>query len=165
MNQEIKDYYDKYYNYDEITGKLTWKKLPKYSRASIGDEVGSIDAEGYRRLNMNKYRKLAHRVIWYCEKGYEPKYLDHINGIKDDNRLCNLRDVSHQDNCRNHSKSKANTSGITGVNFHIGKQKWCASIGVNRKHINLGTFECKEDAIKARKQAEQDYGFHENHGR
>ena len=71
-----------------------------------------------------------------------------------DNRKQNLRVSTNQENCRNTSLNKNNTSGITGVSYCKKRQKWRAYIFINNKQINLGYFSDKEMAIKVRKEAE-----------
>lgn len=108
----------------------------------------------------------AHRIIFAMNHGHWPtEQVDHINGIRSDNRACNLRDVSGSENRRNSANSKKNTSGIIGVNWHKAHQKWRAEIKVDGKGIHIGLFNGIESAALARKSAEITYGFHPNHGR
>jgi hypothetical protein len=72
--------------------------------------------------------------------------IDHINGDRLDNRICNLRVASHAENQRNSRRPTANTSGIKGVSWDKRESKWQANIRVNNKMINLGRFNNKEDA-------------------
>ena len=90
--------------------------------------------------------------------------LDHINHNKLDNRLINLRVVSHSVNHKNTPLNRNNTSGITGVYFMTKRNKWMAGIKSNYKAINLGLFKDKFEAICARKSAEVKHKFHSNHG-
>lgn len=83
--------------------------------------------------------------------------VDHINGNKSDNRKCNLRIVTQQENGFNRKIKSTNSSGVTGVCWDADRQKWMASIGFNYRHIHLGRFDNKEDAIAARKAAEEKY--------
>lgn len=143
---------------------LVWKN-PKAHNLKSGDRAGTYSG-GYRRVRTNTtVSYLEHRLIWLWVHGYLPGEIDHINGNGHDNRLENLRDVSHKENCRNVKRSKANTSGTTGVGWLAENKKWRAVIWVDEKQINLGSFNCKDAAISARKKAEADYGFHKNHGR
>ena len=89
--------------------------------------------------------------------------IDHINHNRLDNRIENLRCVNDSINLRNKSKSKANTSGQTGV-YRTAVGNWIARICVNHKQVNLGTFSDVAEAIAARKDAEKFYQFHPNHG-
>ncbi len=95
-----------------------------------------------------------HRVIMDAPKGY---VVDHINGNKLDNRRSNLRIVKHSTNIRNGRIRRNNKSGTQGVNYHRARNQWRAYIMVNYKHINLGWFDNREDAIKARAEGERKY--------
>lgn len=81
---------------------------------------------------------------------------DYPNPIVD-NRKSNLRITTPLNNSRNKCKTKANTSGVTGVCWNKRNQKWHAQIGVNLKTIHLGYFNDFNDAVKARKEAEEKY--------
>ena len=81
--------------------------------------------------------------------------IDHVNGNRADNRLCNLREVTHQQNCMNRSKASNNKSGYVGVSWHEGAQKWQAHLSIGRQSIYLGLFEDPEKAHKAYKTAAQ----------
>lgn len=137
-----------------------------FMRISTGNIIGSPHKKtGYIQISVKSKTYLAHHLAWLYSFGYLPKEIDHINGIKTDNRIENLREASRQENARNHKRSKRNTSGITGVYYHNGSKGWMAYIKVNYKQIYLGYFKNKEDAISARKEAEIKYDFHPNHDR
>jgi hypothetical protein len=91
--------------------------------------------------------------------------IDHINGIRDDNRFSNLRCVSAQGNARNQAKAKNNTSGQIGVSFKNRSKQWYATIMVDGKNLHLGSSKNKEEAIMLRLSAEQRYGYHKGHGK
>lgn len=95
-----------------------------------------------------------HRYLLGSPKG---KYVDHINQNTLDNRLCNLRVVSNSTNLRNGRLRDNNKSGTKGVIWDKSRNKWMAFIRVDYKHIYLGRFQFKEDAIKARRDAESKY--------
>jgi hypothetical protein len=125
----------------------------------------SYDGNGYLHGRIFGVAYQAHRVIWAMQNNNWPEeFIDHINGIRDDNRLSNLRCASMTDNNRNMRLSVRNKSGCVGVLLHKPTNKWIASIGVNGKSVHLGYFLEKSDAIDARKKAEIKYGYHENHG-
>jgi hypothetical protein len=135
------------------------------SRYAGTPALSSVDGSGH--LTGRIFDKLfyAHRVIFAIENGRWPEgFIDHISGDPSDNRPENLRDVTHQENHRNQRLRKNNTSGSLGVNFHKARNKWQASITVNYRAIHLGFFLTREEAIKARKDAQKRYGFHSNHG-
>jgi len=75
--------------------------------------------------------------------------VDHISGKRLDNRLCNLRVCSHQNNMFNIGLKSSNTSGYIGVHWNTEKGKWCARIRVDGKKKHLGYFESASSAAKA----------------
>ena len=119
------------------------------------DRVGQYKwhiSHGYACCNENKIR--LHRFIMNCPND---KVVDHINHNPLDNRKCNLRICSNQQNCMNQNKHSNNTSGYTGVLWDKAKNKWMARIKVNYKQIFLGYYDTLEKAIEVRKQAEIKY--------
>lgn len=93
-----------------------------------------------------------------------PKEIDHINHNRSDNRLNNLREVTHVENGHNISKKTNNTTGYTGVVYHKATGKWLAQIMINGKNKYLGLFSTIEEAVEKRKEAEKDFNFYANHG-
>lgn len=164
------------------TGKLFWKKRdPKYfkdgrqsadvnckrwnTRYAGKEALATTDGDGYRFGSVFKKLYKSHRVIWLLKHKNWPEQIDHINGVRSDNRICNLRSIPACENQKNMKRASNNTSGVTGVYFNRECGCWCACIKVNKKVIYLGSFKYKTDAIKSRKLAEKKHGFHENHGR
>lgn len=123
------------------------------------------DSQGYWSGSLFGVRVCAHRVIVAMATGQWPDAVDHINGDRQDNRLANLRAVSRAENAKNSAKPRSNTSGHIGVGWRQDLGRWRATIGVNGKARHLGTFESLEDAIAARAAADEEHGFHPNHGR
>jgi hypothetical protein len=120
----------------------------------------------YEKIKVDGKVYKSHRLAWFYVNGKFPDgEIDHINGNTLDNRICNLRDVSSEGNCRNRTKRADNKSGVTGVLWYPPSGKWQAAIVHNKKKIHLGYFVDIEDAKKARKEAEVKYGYHPNHGR
>lgn len=164
-------------------GDLFWKaRLPRHfvpkrrtaehsannwnCRYAGAPALNCVDQFGHLTGRIQGKLVYAHRVVYAMTHGHWPfADIDHINGNGADNRPCNLRDVTHQENLRNQRRSKNNTSGTTGVNFFKRDGNWMASITVNRQSKHLGYFDSLDAAVLARKQAERIYGFHENHGR
>ena len=142
--------------YNPETGLIYWKAKGKGRIKK--KEAGTKLYSGYIGICVGKQRMQAHRLAWALFYGKTPKdQIDHINGIKTDNRICNLREATNSQNGKNLSLSKANKTGHKGVCFESFTNKWKAYIRVDRKMINLGRFEKIEDAITIRKQAEQKY--------
>lgn len=134
--------------------------------AAAGARSGSPDGKGYLTVLVDGRRYKAHRVVWLMHFGSFPRGdVDHINGVRSDNRIENLRTVDHVENMRNQKLRSTNTSGVTGVTWNKKQKKWRAKITVNYRTISLGAFDALADAEKARLAAEDLYGFHENHGR
>lgn len=152
----------KFFNYDPVTGVLT-RRLPTSSNY-VGDVAGYLTGYGYLAVGFGRKTYLVHRLIWLYMTGHLPDQVDHINHNRLDNRWCNLREVNNTDNQKNTSTSSNSTTKVNGVSFMKTKNKYRAYIMVNRKHIHLGLFEDINDAIKARKAADVQYGFHPNHG-
>ena len=145
-----------YIKYDPDSGLMTWQKVLS-NRGVVGSECGSnLDDKGYKRVCFMGKQYRAHRVAWALYYGKEPTdQIDHINGNRVDNRICNLRLATNTENSRNAGLSKNNTSGFTGVTWHKRCNKWVAQITVNRKNHNLGLYADKNEAIKVRKEAEK----------
>ena len=144
-------------HYSPETGIFTWK-VSTARRVKVGDRAGSLDGDGYPRIRVCSRLYLAHRLAWLYTYGEWPKLtIDHINRKKSDNRIANLRDVSHKQNNQNKSKYSHNTSGHTGVYWLKQSSKWRACIRHNQKQIYLGLFKSLEEAISARKAAEKLY--------
>lgn len=108
-----------------------------------------------------------HRVVILMCYGFygEGIDVDHINHVRNDNRLFNLRFVTRSENSKNQSLSSKSTTGVTGVSFLKARKKYIAQIGVNRKLIYLGMFETLEEAAAARAEANLKFNFHNNHGK
>ncbi|EJN3045456.1 HNH endonuclease [Salmonella enterica] len=152
--------------YNPETGVLSWAK-PR-GGVKVGKAIGSRHAHGYLQMTFMGKKYLVHRFIWDLvhpdDKLGPGEEIDHINHVKDDNRLCNLRKVKRLGNCQNVGRSKRNTSGVTGVSLDPINQKWVAQIKCDGEYTFLGRFTNFGDAVEARKNAERELGFHENHG-
>lgn len=167
---------------DHETGTLTWRKRPVWifkegGKSALhtskiwngryaGKEALTALCKGYRKGSVRDTAIEAHRVV-YCHKhGKWPRFqIDHIDGNPLNNSIENLRDVSPIENTRNRSMSHQNKSGHNGVHWCKKDKRWIAQISIKNKSKHLGQFRKIEDAIAARKVAEQDLGFHKNHGR
>lgn len=134
-------------------GELFWKD--NFSRkAKKGKKCGSVNkSDGYCYVQINKKRYPAHRIIFHMHYGYLPEFLDHINGIRLDNRIENLRPATKQQNQQNRKVMSNNKSGHPGVIWREKYQKWEAYIKTG-KYKFLGMYLNIKDAIHARKIAE-----------
>lgn len=129
-----------------FTDKHLYPSLKEHSFAKL--------ANGYAGVCINRKVIGVHRLINKPEKN---QLVDHINRNKKDNRLCNLRNTDKSLNAFNSKIRSNNTSGITGVEFRKDTKRWTASIRKNCKVIRLGCFATKEEAARARKEAEVIY--------
>ena len=159
-NQEL---FRQLFHYNKDTGVIT-NATTRGSRAKIGNIAGGIE-NGYRRVSVQSKSIGAHNIIYIMHNGDTPKGLevDHIDHNRQNNRIENLRLVTRLENNHNKTLSKRNKSGTHGVR-RIENGKWRVVIMSNRKKIHLGYFHEKDEAIRARKQAEIKYGYHKNHG-
>jgi len=151
-------------HYDKETGIFTWA-YRRAHRALKGSVAGTIYNNEYIVITIDKKLYKAHRLAWLHVYGEFPKvHIDHINHIRTDNSIDNLRSVTLQENNKNKSLGRNNTSGICGVRWKKQSNKWIARINAFGKKIHLGYFISFDEAVKARKKAEVIYGYHENHG-
>ena len=153
-------------SYDPLTGVFI-RLISNSNRSQAGAVCGTVltnqDGKSYIRIGLNGKYHYGHRLAWLYVKGLFPKdQIDHEDGDGLNNKFSNLRNVTNSENGKNARLPTHNTSGSIGVNKMKGK--WRAEIKVNQKHIHLGLFLLKRDAISARKNAEIKYGFHKNHG-
>ncbi len=133
----------KLFRYDESNGKLI--------RKSTGKEAGTKNTDGYRRVSVNYKLYSVHRVIFLMLYGFTPEHeVDHINGVRDDNRSTNLRHVTNVCNAQNSKLFSSNTSGFTGVTFEKDRNKWKAVIRKSGKCIGLGRYDTAMEAALAR---------------
>ena len=156
--------------YDPATGAMVWRPRPdnaSFTTRWAGKPVFTSDnGKGYKTAVVMGRRVTAHRTAFTLYHGRVPSgEIDHINGVRSDNRIENLRDVSPTLNRRNAARSKKNTSGVTGVSWKKAYAKWQACFALERKQVHLGYFDCKEAAVKALLAARAEHGFHANHGR
>lgn len=152
-----------YLSYNEMDGTITWKKQ---KGAAAKGSLAGYEGIKYCQIRINKKLYGLHRIVWLMNYGALPRpHVDHIDHNGLNNRIENLREVSHQDNFKNRPLTKNNTSGQCGVYFCKERKKWAAFIRVSGKMKALGRTTKFEDAVKLRKNAEEKYGYHENHGK
>ncbi len=136
-------------NYDDLTGVFTWK-ADRGRLAKKGSIAGCLRRNGYIEIVIHSRLYKAHRLAWLYVHGDIPTvYIDHINGVRSDNRIANLRLASFCENQRNCKRKSTNSSGVKGVSWHARLKKWRARIYTHNKRLHLGLFTCLEEAEKA----------------
>ena len=144
--------------FDYKDGQLIWK-IRTSPCIQIGDAAGYINKRGYIQIGINKKLYQAHRLVWIYHNGDIPIEIeiDHINQIKDDNRIENLRLATRCQNQHNKSKLRNNASGYKGVYLEKSRNKWRSKITINKKFICLGRFDTPEEASIAYNKASIKY--------
>lgn len=128
----------------------------RHGRHKQGHIAGTKQSRGYIVISVDGRRYVAHRLAWlYTYDRWPVGDLDHINGVKNDNRIANLREATRRQNMQNVRKHKHNTSGYKGVAWHSQRNKWRAYIFDNYRQKHLGLFDTKEAAAAARAKAEK----------
>lgn len=149
--------------YHKVLGPVVIRKRTAASRP-VGSALGSKSKRGYMVHSFHGKPWSVHQFVWLWHYGKLPKMLDHINGDKLDNRIENLREVTHTEQNRNR---KLSTTGTAGISYHTKAQKWRARIGLRPKEIHLGVFDSFTDAFLARQNylaAHPELGFTDRHG-
>jgi hypothetical protein len=164
---------------DFKTGDLFWRKRDESIFYRAGIKVRSsrlktwntryagqkgftcLDGHGYLMGRIFNKSYKAHRVLWALYYGEWPKdQIDHLNGVRNDNRIINLRSVSQSENNRNMKMRSDNKSGCVGVSFDSSRGKWMARIN----STNIGRFDTVEDAAAARANHPEFVQFTQRHG-
>lgn len=174
--EAVADACRKFLEYDPVSGVIRWKFRPgdtigerRFNGQMGGKVAGRVDGHGRLRISIKvlgrqRYMQ-GHRIAWLLSFGWwPPGDIDHINHNPLDNRLVNLRSVSHAENQRNLSLSKANKSGAVGVGWCRRSGKWRSRVMINKKDHHLGLFDSVEDASEAARRFRELNRFHRNHG-
>ena len=132
------DYLKSLLDYDPETGHFTWKV--KRGRATVGERAGYQVKNKYRYISIDKVKYLEHRLAYFymTECDLSGLMVDHINGVKHDNRFDNLRALSPSDNSA-HQLRSSNC-------YQIASGRWASRIHLHGKRIHLGMFDTPEEA-------------------
>lgn len=136
--------------YESETGIFT-RICRQSSNAKVGDTPGRLDTHGYLCFYVDGQIHRSHRLAWLYVNGEFPEGdLDHINTIKTDNRIVNLRIADRSENMQNRRSAYANNkSGFLGVYFHKPLNKFTAQIRIDGRNTHLGLFKTPEQAHQA----------------
>lgn len=138
-------------HYDPETGVFTWR-VRRGGSAVQGRTAGTVDANGYVCTRIDGKTKKMHRLVWLYVHGYMPELIDHVNGARHDNRLCNLREASTRVNARN-KRHPQGSNPYLGVYRKRGR--WGAKICANGVQRHLGYHDTPEAAHEAYVQAKR----------
>jgi len=143
--------------YDRAKGEFRWKQR-RGPNAPVGSLAGTNHG-GYRRIIIDRRVIYVHRLVWFMEHGAWPSGdIDHINHVKSDNRISNLRDISHAANNQHRKGPQSNnTSGCLGVWWHRQNKKWAVEIWAYEKKHFLGCYDNLGDAKDARRRGEKKF--------
>lgn len=137
------------FSYDSKTGVLV-RKITVSSNAKAGAVVGSVNSDGYLCVGINKTTYKVHQIIWLLVNGKWPNgVIDHINRIKVDNRIENLRDTTVLVNNINKGVRKDSNTGVTNVTWRERDKRFYAACRKNGKQNYIGSFTCIKDAANA----------------
>lgn len=153
-----------YLKYNETKGEFTWIKRPN-KNIHLHTHAGTKNSAGYRVISLFGKRYPEHRLAWFYVHGEMPKHeIDHINQIRDDNRISNLRQVTRSENQRNKTRKDSRVDEI-GIWWCRRRKRYIAEISLNGKKVYQKSFTDIDEAISARKAKALELGFHENHGK
>lgn len=142
----------KFLDYDPETGVFHWK-VYRAQNARAGQRAGHLlSRTGYIQILLLRGVYFAHRLAWMHHYGRWPDgHIDHINGVRDDNRIANLREATDQVNTQNQRRARSDCkSGYMGVRFHAQNKRWQARIGLpNGRQKSLGIYDTPEEAHQA----------------
>jgi hypothetical protein len=134
--------------YDPDTGIFTWVKHKPQQRKDI--PPGFINSGGYHIIKIDLVPYKAHRLAWlYVHGHWPPHFLDHINMVRNDNRICNLRLATSSENGLNRRKFKNNTTGYMGVSYNKNSKKYVSMLMIDGKSTFLGYFDDAKTASDA----------------
>jgi hypothetical protein len=141
-------------HYDPATGAFTWlKPCSRFSQIKPGDAAGCIHSRGYVHIKVEGRAYKAHRLAWLYVYGRWPNpAIDHINRIKTDNRIANLRETDQLGNMQNKSKYQRNQAGYLGVS-RLPSGRYVAQLQVAKKNHYLGVYDTPELASDAYQRA------------
>ena len=132
-------------DYDPETGDFRWR-VEMGQRAKMSAIAGTIKEDGYRIIIIRRRKYSAHRLAWLHSYGCWPvQFLDHKNGLRDDNRLCNLREATRSQN----NSNRPAISGLKGASWHAPSNRWVARIKKDGVQRHIGCFPTEEAAHAA----------------
>jgi hypothetical protein len=143
-------------DYNPDTGVFVWRESRR-GTVLKGSVAGHRHSNGYTEIKVDGVIYMAHRLVWLFVHGYiPPREVDHINRVRDDNKISNLRLAHSFENSQNRNRQKNSTSKVAGVCWCKDNKMWRARISVNNKRVHLGRFPSLEEAKAARAAAKKE---------
>ena len=138
-------------SYDPDSGLFTRLKQTAPHKGLAGSIAGCLNDHGYVLISVESHQYRAHRLAWLYMTGSWPEHeVDHINGQRDDNRWCNLRDVPRTINGQNKRRAQRNSrTGLLGACWVTRDQTFVARIKVDGRYRSRGAFDSAEQAHQA----------------
>lgn len=137
------------FSYDPESGTIRWKISPRMN-IHAGTVAGSVDRKGYRIIRYRNFGFKAHRLAWMLyARSWPAGQIDHINMIRDDNRIENLREATNGENKWNTLAQSNNSHGSKGVAWDAQRQRWVARIMVRGRRMKIGRYGTREEAAQA----------------
>jgi hypothetical protein len=143
--------------FDYREGTLYWKSSPR--SGWVGKPVTHKTGHGYVKARVDGKLIPAHRLVWLWHNEKLPELIDHINGVRHDNRIENLRACTEAENARNKSKPLNNTTGHKNVIWSKQNSNFNVQLTVNKRKMHLGVFDDIElAALVAEEARDKFYG-------
>lgn len=148
-------------SYEPETGEFRWR-VGRGGTAVAGGRAGYTEPRGYRQIGVAGRLYWEHRLVWLYVNGTWPSnQIDHVNGVKGDNRIANLREATVSENGSNQRQARTdNKTGLLGVYWNKEHKKFMAKIMFSGKHKYLGYFPTAEEAHQAYLKAKRELHSH-----
>lgn len=146
MTKDYELFIKTHLQYDETSPTwLRWKSHPSpRHQAKVGQPAGCPESKGYHQISVWGKIMKAHQVVWFLNKGYWAKEIDHRDRNRANSQIDNLRDATR-------SQNQLNKGGVKGYRQQYGR--WTAYLSIDGKQTHLGSFSTEEEAKKAREDA------------
>lgn len=149
--ERILAYLESVADYDPELGGFIVHTQPAHTWSDkVGKCLGTLTLTGYLNISIAGINRRQSHLVWLWYHGSWPRFqIDHINGVKDDDRIENLRDVPRELNNRNRKLNSNNKTGITGIRFDTPQNKYAVQIRAKGKRVHIGRFNTLLEAARA----------------
>ena len=143
---------DFYWKYRDVKWFNSQRACNSWNTKYAGNKTFCLYRNKYLGVVIFHKKRLAHRIAWLYVHGEWPDgQIDHINNVRDDNRIINLRVVTANQNQHNQKRAQRDnkSSGLLGVTFNKANKNWVANIHIKGKQKHIGCYDCKHEAHEA----------------